>query len=142
MVDRATTLDTALTFMERALELLDDASASLPALHLQMAIDQMTGAPIPRTVEEADAMMDTPKMRALMERLARSARRADDDQVVAPEHTPEAIARAAELVQLYGAKALGRVRMQLYEAMGRQEPAEVNRLAEICSVLMRGGART
>ena len=106
-----------------------------------MAIDQMTGAPIPRTVEEAEAMMDTPKMRALMERLARSARRANDDGYVTSEPPPEAIARAAELVQLYGDKALGRVRMQLYEAMGRQEPAEVDRLANICSVLMRGGGQ-
>ena len=138
MVDRATALNTALNLMERALELLDDVGASAPGVHLQMAIDVMTNAPIPRTIEEADAMLDTDEARALMARLARSRPNAEAEDYIAPPTSPEAIQRAAELVQLYGDKALGRTRMQLYEALGRRETEEVDHLAQVCSVLMQG----
>lgn len=138
MVNRATALNTALNLMERALELLDDAGASAPGVHLQMAIDVMTNAPIPRTIEEADAMLDTDEARALMARLARSRPNAEETDYTPPPTSPEAIQRAAELVQLYGDKALGRTRMQLYEALGRRETDEVDHLAQVCSVLMQG----
>lgn len=139
MVDRARTLNTALNLMERALELLDDAGESVPATYLQMAVAVMSSAPVPQTIEEADAILATPKMRVLAERLIRSAGPDEADAYSVPAPAPEAIARAAELVRLYGDKALGRVRMQLYEALGRQEPAEVDRLAQVCSVLMQKG---
>ena len=138
MVNRATALNTALNLMERALELLDEVGASAPGVHLQMAIDVMTNAPIPRTIEEADAMLDTDEARALMARLARSRPNAEAENYTPPPTSPEAIQRAAELVQLYGDKALGRTRMQLYEALGRRESEEVDHLAQVCSVLMQG----
>ncbi|WP_313802573.1 hypothetical protein [Sphingobium sp.] len=51
------------------MDLLDDVGEAAPAVHLQMALDVLTGAPIPRTLEEAEAMLDTKEARALFARL-------------------------------------------------------------------------
>lgn len=45
-------------------------------------------------------------------------------------------ARAAELLNLHGTKAYGRARMQLYEALHRQDTAEVESLTHVCLLLM------
>lgn len=139
MVEKAQALLTAQNLMERALELLDEVGESAPAVHLQMALDVLTGAPIPRTVEEAEAMLDTKEARTLMARLMGPVPAPGDDQGSTP--SPQAIDRAASMVKLHSDKALGRARMQLYEALGRRDTEEVNQLSMVCSILMRGGYR-
>jgi hypothetical protein len=69
MKDRAEALNTALNLMTMALTLLDDIGERLPAIDLQHAIDVLTDAPVPRTIEEAEAMLDTPEARAMRSRL-------------------------------------------------------------------------
>lgn len=72
MVDRNQLMQMALQLMDRALEVLDEIGEHDAAIHLQQALDVARRAPIPRTVEEAEAMLDTPEMQALQERLDRS----------------------------------------------------------------------
>lgn len=67
-VDRVKALSMAQSLMQRALELLDIADEPAPAVHLQQAINVLTGAPIPRTIEEAEAQLDTPEARAIQDR--------------------------------------------------------------------------
>lgn len=57
MVDRAQVIGGALNFMDRARELLDNAGERNVAVHLQQAIDVARGAPVPRTIAEAEAML-------------------------------------------------------------------------------------
>lgn len=59
MTDQAKVHLAALNFMQRALALLDGIEEYIPALHLQYAINIMTDAPIPRTNDEAEAMLNT-----------------------------------------------------------------------------------
>lgn len=139
MVEKAQALLTAQNLMERALELLDEVGESAPAVHLQMALDVLTGAPIPRSLEEAEAMLDTKEARTLMARLMGPEPFNRDGPAEAP--SPEAIDRAATMVKLHSDKALGRTRMQLYEALGRRDTEEINLLSMVCSILMRGGYR-
>lgn len=68
VVQREQGLSMALSLSRRALELLDAFDEPLPAVHLQRAIDAMTGAPVPGTAEEAEAMLDRPENRALRDR--------------------------------------------------------------------------
>lgn len=68
VVQREQALSMALSLSRRALELLDAFDEPLPAIHLQRAIDVMTGAPTPRTTEEAEVMLDRPESRAVRER--------------------------------------------------------------------------
>lgn len=56
VVQREQALSMALSLSRRALELLDAFDEPLPAIHLQRAIDVMTGAPIPRTSEDAEVL--------------------------------------------------------------------------------------
>ena len=140
MSDRAAALKTALHHMQEALELLDEMGANVPALHLQMAIDTLTNVPIPRTIEDADEALAAPEVRGLVDRLEGRPWMATRDFTPA-EPSPAVIDRAAELVRLHGNKALGRTRMQLYEAMGRRETAEVNHLAQVCAVLLQAEGR-
>lgn len=51
--------------------LLDSVGASTSACFLQQAIDVMTDAPIPTTIEEVEAAFATPECAALLERLER-----------------------------------------------------------------------
>ena len=67
VVQREQALSMALSLSRRALELLDAFDESIPAIHLQRAIDVMTGAPIPRTAEEAEVMLDRPESRAVFD---------------------------------------------------------------------------
>ncbi len=67
-VDRERALNMAQSLMRRALELLDMFDEQAPAVHLQHAIDVLTNAPVPRTVDEADALLAAPEVRALQER--------------------------------------------------------------------------
>lgn len=60
---------TALSLLQRSLELLDEIEEMTPACHVQHAIDVMTNAPIPRTVAEAEALLDSPEGRLLQQRL-------------------------------------------------------------------------
>ena len=69
MDNRAQDLAEALDLTRRALAILDNVRADLPAIHLQQAIDELTDAPIPRTPDEAEAMMATPEMQMLLRRL-------------------------------------------------------------------------
>lgn len=69
VVEREQGLNMALSLTRRALELLDAFDERGPAVHLQQAIDVMTDAPVPRTVEEAEAMLDSPECRAIQQRL-------------------------------------------------------------------------
>ncbi len=69
MNDRATVSLTALNFMKQALELLDNIEERVAALHLQHAIDVLTGAPIPRSDEEMEEMFITAEARALQQPL-------------------------------------------------------------------------
>ncbi|MHA0337527.1 hypothetical protein [Sphingomonas aquatilis] len=69
MVEREQALNMALSLTRRALELLDDFDERGPAVHLQQAIDVMTNAPIARTEEEVEAVLDSPECRAITERL-------------------------------------------------------------------------
>ncbi|MCH4894426.1 hypothetical protein GO308_15010 [Sphingomonas sp. SFZ2018-12] len=70
MLDPQEILSAAITLARQALDMLDSIDASHPAVHLQYAIDVMTDAPIPRTEEEAEAMLQTPECQALMRRLS------------------------------------------------------------------------
>lgn len=71
MVDREQMMQMALRLMDRALEVLDELDESDVAVHLQHAIDIARKAPIPQTVEEAEALLDSPEAQALQRRLAR-----------------------------------------------------------------------
>ena len=71
MVDREQMTNMALSLTRRALEILDALGEIGPDVHLQQAIDMMTDAPIPRTLEESEAMLDTPEARAIFERRRR-----------------------------------------------------------------------
>lgn len=68
VVERERALQMAQSLMRRALELLDMVDEPAPAVHLQHAIDVLTNAPIPRTIEEAEAQLDTPEARAIQDR--------------------------------------------------------------------------
>lgn len=68
-VEREQALNMALSLSRRALELLDAFDERGPAVHLQQAIDVMTNAPIARTEEEVEAVLDSPECRAIAERL-------------------------------------------------------------------------
>lgn len=57
---------TALSLLQRSLELLDEIDDLTAACHVQHAIDVMTNAP--RTMAEAEAMLDSPAGRALQKR--------------------------------------------------------------------------
>lgn len=48
----------ALGLMRVALFLLDRAGASLPAIHLSIAIELASGMPIPRTLEEMEGALE------------------------------------------------------------------------------------
>jgi hypothetical protein len=72
MVDRNQMMQMALQLMDRALEVLDEIGEQDAAFHLQQALDVARKTPIPRTVEEMEAMLATPEMQALQERLFRS----------------------------------------------------------------------
>ena len=71
MADREQAMIMALNLMDQALELLDDSGESLVAAHLQHAIDVARGAPIPRTAEEVEEMLNSPEVRAFQNRLNR-----------------------------------------------------------------------
>lgn len=68
-VEREQALNMALSLTRRALELLDAFDERGPAVHLQQAIDVMTNAPIARTEEEVEAVLDSPECRDIAERL-------------------------------------------------------------------------
>ncbi|KFD27436.1 hypothetical protein IH86_15075 [Sphingobium yanoikuyae] len=108
-MEKAKALVTARNLMERALDLLDAVGEAGPAVHLQMALDTLTGVPIARAIE------GTP--------------------------SPQAIERADGMIRAHGDTALGRARMQLYEAMGRRETGEVDLLSSVCGILMERGYR-
>ena len=55
--------------MRMALALLDKIGRSTSAIHLQHAIDVAMEAPIPRTVEEAEAIIESPAVQRLAKRL-------------------------------------------------------------------------
>jgi len=57
MVKHEMAKSTALSMMHRALDLLDEAGEAVPAVHLQLAIDKLTKAPVPRTIEEVEAQI-------------------------------------------------------------------------------------
>lgn len=62
-------LSAALALARRALDLLDAVGEKGAAIHLQRAIDAMTRTPVPRTEEEAAALLATPEAQELQERL-------------------------------------------------------------------------
>ena len=62
-------LSAALALARRALDLLDAVGGKGAAIHLQRAIDAMTRTPVPRTEEEAAALLATPEAQELQERL-------------------------------------------------------------------------
>lgn len=53
----------------------------------------------------------------------------------------QAIERADAMIRAHGDSALGRTRIQLYEAMGRRETGEVDLLSTVCCILMERGYR-
>lgn len=65
------TILAATALAREALALLDSVGASTSACFLQQAIDVMTDAPIPTTIEEVEAAFATPECAALLERLER-----------------------------------------------------------------------
>ena len=69
MGERDRKLGVALGLARRALDLLDTLGDKGAAIHLQRAIDAMTRTPVPRTEEEAAALLATPDARELQERL-------------------------------------------------------------------------
>lgn len=62
------TIGAATALAQEALALLDSVGAFGPACYLQLAIDLMTDAPIPRTPAEAEAAFETPECQALLRR--------------------------------------------------------------------------
>ena len=68
MDNRRQAIDTAIDFTQRALDILDSVGDVSAAAHLQAALNAMTDAPIPRTIEEADAMLQTPEAQAIVAR--------------------------------------------------------------------------
>lgn len=69
MADRAQALNTALNLMRHALELLDTFGERETGIHLQHAIDTLTDAPVARSVDEAEAMLDSPESQEIQKRL-------------------------------------------------------------------------
>ncbi len=61
---------TALESMRRALVQLDARELRGPATHLQRAIDDLTGEPVPRTEAEVEMVLSSPEGQALQKRLA------------------------------------------------------------------------
>lgn len=69
MAERDQRFSTAETLMRRALDLLDANCERGAAIHLQRAIDVLADQPVPRTEEEADAMLGTSEAWELQKRL-------------------------------------------------------------------------
>ena len=69
MLDPHETISAAIVLVRQALDMLDSINVRHPAVHLQYAIDIMSDAPIPRTAEEAEIMLQTPECQVLMRRL-------------------------------------------------------------------------
>lgn len=61
MQDRKLAKEIVIDFTRRALGLADEIGDDLAAVHLQTALDTLTGAPVPRTLEEAEAMLQLPE---------------------------------------------------------------------------------
>jgi hypothetical protein len=60
----------ATVMMESALHILDDAGERDAAIDLQQALSTLLREPIPTTVGDVDALLDTSSGRLLLERLA------------------------------------------------------------------------
>ena len=60
------TMAAATALAREALALLDSIGAAHPACYLQHAIDVMTDAPVPKTVEDVEAAFSTPEGQALL----------------------------------------------------------------------------
>lgn len=69
MTEQRPDISTAVSLMRMALALFDQAGNTRAAAHLQHAIDVAIDAPIPRTTEEADALLETHEARRLLDRL-------------------------------------------------------------------------
>jgi hypothetical protein len=67
-MNRAQAIDSAISLMEGALQQLDSVNETGAAAYLQQAINELTGAPRPQTVEQAEVLLETPEARAILER--------------------------------------------------------------------------
>ncbi|WP_208759578.1 hypothetical protein [Sphingobium fuliginis] len=54
--------------MQRVSELLEEVDDATPAVHLQMVLDVLTGAPIPREIQEAEVKVEPKEAPTLLAR--------------------------------------------------------------------------
>lgn len=69
MTEQGPKLTNAVTLMRMALALVDEAGEDGVAVRLQEAIDVATNVPVPRTIEEVEALLWTEEARRLLDRI-------------------------------------------------------------------------
>jgi hypothetical protein len=122
--------DTATDFTRRALDLADEIGEDLAAIHLQAALDILTDAPIPRTIEEAEAMLQSPEAQAIMAQWQGKGKLTENIE------RDGAAAIAANLLNAHGDRALGHARVRLFAALHRKDTTEFQKLTRVCQLLM------